>query len=154
GTHITSILKETRQFPPPPEFAASARISLVEYERLYREADADPQRFWAAQAEALHWFRRWDRVLDWNEPHAKWFGGGKINVSYNCLDRHLAGGRKNKAAIIWEGEPGDSRVLRYQDLHREVCQFANVLKKLGIKAGDRVTLYMPMVPELPIAMLA
>ena len=106
------------------------------------------------QAETLHWFRHWDQVLLWQEPHAQWFAGGRINASFNCLDRHLAAGRGNKAAIVWEGEPGDSRVLRYQDLYREVCQFANVLKGLGIKAGDRVTLYMPLIPELAIATLA
>jgi acetyl-CoA synthetase len=152
---ITSVLKETRQFPPPLEFAKHAHIkSLAEYEQVYRRAADDPEGFWAAQAEGLAWFRRWDNVLVWKEPHAQWFAGGKINACYNCVDRHLENGRKNKAAIVWEGEPGDSRVLRYQDLHREVCKFANVLKKLGIQPGDRVTLYMPMVPELAIAMLA
>jgi acetyl-CoA synthetase len=155
GSNITSVLKETRLFPPPAEFAARAHIkSLADYERLWQRAKDDPQGFWAEQAETLHWFKKWDTVLTWNEPHARWFDGGKINASYNCLDRHLGGPRKNKAAIIWEGEPGDSRVLRYQDLHREVCKFANVLKKLGIQKGDRVTLYMPMIPELAIAMLA
>jgi acetyl-CoA synthetase len=155
SSNITSVLKETRQFPPPPEFAKHAHIkSLAEYEQLYRRAADDPEGFWAEQAEALSWFRRWDNLLLWKEPHAQWFAGGKINACYNCVDRHLENGRKNKAAIIWEGEPGDTRVLRYQDLHREVCKFANVLKKLGIQPGDRVTLYMPMVPELAIAMLA
>ncbi len=153
--NITSVLKETRQFPPPKEFAAQAHIkSPAEYEKLWQRAANDPEGFWAEQAEALSWFRRWDRVLEWQEPHAKWFVGGKLNASYNCLDRHLAGPRRNKAAIIWEGEPGDSRVLRYQDLHREVCKFANALKGLGIKPGDRVTIYMPMVPEAAVAMLA
>jgi acetyl-CoA synthetase len=152
---ITSVLKESRRFPPPPEFAARAHVrSLADYERLRQRAQADPEGFWAEQAETLDWFRRWDRVLVWNEPHAQWFPGGKLNASFNCLDRHLTGPRKNKAAIVWEGEPGDTRVLRYQDLHREVCKFANVLKGLGVRAGDRVTLYMPMVPELAIAMLA
>jgi len=154
STNITSVLKETRTFPPPAAFTPVHVKSLADYERLFQRAKDDPQGFWAEQAESLHWFRRWDKVLEWTEPHAKWFTGGKINVSDNCLDRHLNGPRKNKAAIIWEGEPGDSRVLRYQDLHREVCQFANVLKKLGIKKGDRVTIYMPMIPELAIAMLA
>src|SRR5439155_424267 len=155
SANITSVLKETRVFPPPPEFAARARIkSMVEYERLWKRAKDDPEGFWAEQAEGLHWFQRWQKVLVWNEPHAQWFVGGKLNVSYNCIDRHLAAGRKNKAAIIWEGEPGDSRVLRYQDLHREVCKFANALKSQGIRAGDRVTIYMPMVPELAIALLA
>jgi acetyl-CoA synthetase len=155
ASNITSVLKESRRFPPPPDFAAHAHIkSLADYEKLWQRARDNPEAFWAEQAERLHWFKRWDKVLVWNEPHAQWFAGGKINASYNCLDRHLAGPRKNKAAIVWEGEPGDSRVLRYQDLHREVCKFANVLKGLGIKAGDRVTLYMPMIPELAIAMLA
>jgi acetyl-CoA synthetase len=155
GSSIDSVLKETRVFPTPPEFAARAHVkSVAEYERLWQEAKDAPEAFWARQAEDLHWFRKWDRVLTWNEPHAQWFVGGKINASYNCLDRHLAAGRANKAAIIWEGEPGDSRVLRYQDLHREVCKFANVLKGLGAKAGDRVTIYMPMIPELVVAILA
>jgi len=155
SSNITSVLKETRVFPPPADFAANALVaSAAEYERLWRHAKDDPEGFWGEQAASLHWFRCWDRVLVWNEPHAQWFPGGKINASYNCLDRHLDNGRKNKAAIVWEGEPGDSRVLRYQDLHREVCKFANVLKGLGIQAGDRVTIYMPMVPELAIAMLA
>ncbi len=155
NANITSVLKETRSFAPPPEFAAAAHIkSLADYERLWQRGKDDPEGFWAEQAESLQWMRRWDKVLTWNEPHAQWFAGGQLNVSVNCLDRHLAGPRRNKAALIWEGEPGDSRVLTYQMLHREVCKFANVLKKLGIQAGDRVTLYMPMVPELVIAMLA
>jgi acetyl-CoA synthetase len=155
SSNITSVLKETRQFPPPAAFAAQAHVkSLSEYERLYQRATTDLEGFWAEQAASLAWFKKWDKVLEWREPHAKWFVGGKLNASYNCLDRHLDGPRKNKAAIIWEGEPGDSRVLRYQDLHREVCKFANVLKGQGIKAGDRVTIYMPMIPELAVAMLA
>lgn len=155
STNITSVLKESRQFPPTKEFASQAHIkSLAEYEKLWQQGQDDPEGFWAKRAERLHWFKRWDKVLEWNEPHAKWFVGGKINACYNCVDRHLTNGRKNKAAIIWEGEPGDSRILRYQDLHREVCTFANVLKSQGIKAGDRVTIYMPMIPELAIAMLA
>lgn len=155
NTNITSVLKETRSFPPSAEFSQQAHVkSLAEYEKLWKQGKDDPEGFWATHAESLHWFKTWDKVLVWNEPHAQWFVGGKINASYNCIDRHLSGDRKNKAAIIWEGEPGDSRVLRYQDLHREVCQFANVLKGLGIKAGDRVTIYMPMIPELAIAMLA
>src|SRR5437870_2708565 len=155
STNITSVLKETRTFAPSAAFVAQANIkSLAEYEKLWKRAADDPDGFWGEQAESLAWFKKWNTVLEWNEPFSKWFVGGKINACYNCLDRHLDGPRKNKAAIIWEGEPGDSRVLRYQDLHREVCQFANVLKKLGIKSGDKVTLYMPMVPELAIAMLA
>src|SRR5262249_20870353 len=152
---ITSVLKESRSFPPTKEFSARAHVrSLAEYEALWKKAKDGPAGFWAEQARALHWFRKWDTVLEWSEPFAKWFVGGKINVSYNCLDRHLAAGRGNKAALIWEGEPGDSRVLRYQDMHREVCRFANVLKAQGIKSGDRVTIYMPLVPEAAIAMLA
>src|SRR6266536_1238781 len=150
-SHITSVLKETRQFPPPADFAARAHVkSLADYEKLWQRAKDDPEGFWAEQAEQLHWFKRWDKVLVWNEPHARWFDGGKLNACYNCVDRHLTNGRKNKAAIIWEGEPGDSRVLRYQDLHREVCKFANVLKGLGVGKGDVVAIYMPMVPELVI----
>src|SRR5262245_23131319 len=154
-SNITSVLKETRQFPPPADFAGRAHVkSLAEYEQLWQRAKDDPEGFWAEQAKSLHWFKPWDKVLVWNEPHAQWFAGGQLNVCTNCVDRHLDGPRKNKAAILWEGEPGDSRVLRYQDLHREVCKFANVLKDLGIQAGDRVTIYMPMVPEMPIPMLA
>src|SRR5262249_16016755 len=151
-SNITSVLKETRKFPPSADFAAKAHVkSLAEYEKLWTRAKDDPEGLWAEQAEQLHWFKKWDQVLVWNEPHAQWFVGGKINVSYNCIDRHMKRPRKNKAAIIWEGEPGDSRVLRYQDLHREVCQFASALTWMGIKKGDRVTIYMPMIPELPIA---
>lgn len=155
SSNITSILKETRSFPPPADFAARAHVkSVAEYEQLWQAAKDNPEAFWSKQAERLHWFTRWNKVLEWNEPHAKWFTGATINASYNCIDRHITTARKNKAAIIWEGEPGDSRVLRYQDLHREVCRFANGLKKLGIRSGDRVTIYMPMIPELAIAMLA
>jgi acetyl-CoA synthetase len=155
GTNITSVLKESRVFAPSKEFAAAAHVkSMNEYEQLYQKAAANPEAFWAEQAESLAWFKKWDTVLQWKEPHSKWFVGGKINACYNCVDRHLDGPRKNKAAIIWEGEPGDTRVLRYQDLHREVSQFANVLKGQGIKPGDRITIYMPMIPELAIAMLA
>src|SRR5688572_5101914 len=154
-TAIESVLSESRVFPPPAEFAANAHIkNFEEYERLYQEAAADPEAFWAKRAEELNWSRKWDTVLEWNEPFAKWFVGGKINISYNCLDRHLGGWRKNKAAFIWEGEPGEQRTLTYQQLHSEVCRFANVLKKLGVTTGDRVALYMPLVPELAIAMLA
>src|SRR5262245_15771853 len=129
ASNITSVLKEGRRFPPPADFAAQAHIrSLAEYEQLWQQARDNPEAFWGQQAEQLSWFRHWDQVLVWNEPHAQWFAGGKLNASYNCIDRHLGDGRKNKAAIVWEGEPGDSRVLRYQDLHREVCKFANVLK--------------------------
>jgi acetyl-CoA synthetase len=122
--------------------------------RIYEIAARDPEAFWAKAAEELDWFKKWEKVLEWDPPWAKWFIGGKLNASYNCIDRHLKTWRRNKAAIIFEGEPGDERVLTYQDLHREVCKFANVLKKLGIKKGDRVAIYLPMIPELPIAMLA
>jgi len=152
---IESVLNESRIFPPPIEFSAHAYVkSFEEYEKLYNEAAADPEAFWAKQAEELHWFKKWDTILEWNEPFAKWFVGGKINVSYNCLDRHLETWRKNKAAFIWEGEPGEVRTLTYLQLHREVCKFANVLKKLGVNKGDRVAIYMPLVPELAVAMLA
>jgi acetyl-CoA synthetase len=153
---IESILQEKRLFSPSPEFSAKAQIkSLDEYQQLYDKAKADPQTFWADLAESeLHWFQKWDTVLDWQPPFAKWFVGGKINISYNCLDRHLTTWRRNKAALIWEGEPGDSRTLTYAQLHREVCQFANVLKQLGVQKGDRVGIYMPMIPEAAIAMLA
>ena len=155
SSHITSVLKETRSFAPPAEFAAAAHVrSLAEYEALYARAAADLPGFWAEQAKRLDWFSPWHTVLEWNEPHCKWFVGATLNASYNCLDRHLHGPRKNKAAFLWEGEPGDSRVLTYAMLHREVCKFANVLKAQGIRKGDRVTIYMPLVPELAIAMLA
>jgi acetyl-CoA synthetase len=154
-TNIESILHESRIFPPPPEFSEQAHIkSFAEYEQIYAEAEKDTEGFWASAAESLHWFKKWDTILEWNEPHAKWFVGGTINASYNCLDRHLETWRRNKAAIIWEGEPSEIRTLTYQQLHAEVCKFANVLKKLGVEKGDRIALYMPLVPELAIAMLA
>jgi acetyl-CoA synthetase len=153
---IESILNEKRLFQPPAELAAQAQFkSFSDYEQLYAKAKADPAAFWAELAQQeLHWFKPWDQVLDWQPPFAKWFEGGKINISYNCLDRHLTTWRKNKAALIWEGEPGDSRTLTYAQLHREVCQMANVLKDLGVQKGDRVGIYMPMIPEAAIAMLA
>ena len=154
-TNIESLQQEDRIFPPPPAFSAKAHIkSMEELERLRAEATADPEGFWARMAEELHWFKKWDTVLNWKPPHAEWFVGGKINISYNCLDRHLATWRRNKAALIWEGEPGEQRTLTYQQLHSEVCKFANVLKRSGVEKGDRVALYMPLVPELAIAMLA
>jgi acetyl-CoA synthetase len=155
ASHITSVLKETRSFAPTPEFAAAAHVqSLAEYEAMYERAAKDLPAFWAEEAKNLTWFSPWSEVLQWNEPHSKWFVGATLNVAYNCVDRHLQGPRRNKAAILWEGEPGDTRVLTYAMLHREVCKFANVLKSQGITKGDRVTLYMPLVPELVIAMLA
>ncbi len=153
--NIQSLQHENRVFPPPESFGQSACIKTSEdLARLREEAAADPEGFWARMAEELHWFKKWETVLSWQPPHAQWFIGGKINVSYNCLDRHLSGWRRNKAALIWEGEPGDQRTLTYQQLHVEVCKFANVLERLGIQKGDRVALYMPLIPELAIAMLA
>jgi len=156
NTDITSVLNERRKFPPPEAFAQHARLKTqTEYETLYRASMEDPERFWGDAAGELHWFKKFDQVLDWSKaPFAKWFTGGKINISYNCLDRHVNSDRKNKAALIWEGEPGDSRVYTYAQLHREVCKFTNVLKGLGIKTGDRVAIYLPMIPEAAIAMLA
>ncbi|ELP55943.1 acetate--CoA ligase [Microcystis aeruginosa TAIHU98] len=153
---IESILQENRLFPPSAEFAQNATIkSLEEYQQLYAKAKADPQAFWAQLAEKeLHWFEKWSEVLDWQPPFAKWFVNGKINICYNCIDRHLTTWRRNKAAIIWEGEPGDSRTITYEQLHREVCQFANALKELGVKKSDVVGIYLPMIPEAAIAMLA
>jgi acetyl-CoA synthetase len=148
---IEALLRENRTFPPPRAFAAQAN---VRDRAVARKADRNYQKFWADFARELVWFKPWKKVLDWKPPKAKWFVGGKLNASVNCLDRHLDGARKNKAALVWEGEPGDTRTLTYRELHREVCKFANVLKKLGIRKGDRVTLYLPMIPELPVAMLA
>jgi acetyl-CoA synthetase len=148
---IEDLLGEHRTFPPPPDFRARA---IVRDESIYAAADRDPEAFWAKLAGELEWSTPWNRVLDWQPPHAKWFVGGKINASVNCLDRHVRGARRNKAALIWEGEPGDRRTLTYFDLHRQVSTFANVLKSLGVTRGDRVALYMPLIPELAIAMLA
>jgi acetyl-CoA synthetase len=156
GGNIDTVMQESRLFPPPAEFAALASIgSLEAYQKLYDEAAADPVAFWDRLAkDELHWFEPYTKTLEWEAPFAKWFVGGKTNASYNCLDRHLTTARRHKAAIIWEGEPGDQRTLTYDQLHREVCKFANVLKARGIKAGDVVSIYMPMTPELAIAMLA
>ena len=140
-------------YQPPEEFSKRASVSSMEqYRDIYRRATEDPEGFWGQLAEKeLHWFKKWSQVLEWEAPFAKWFVGGKTNISYNCLDRHLLSWRKNKAAIIWEGEPGDERVLTYQELHRRVARFANVLKQLGLKTGDRSIIYMPMVPEASMA---
>jgi acetyl-CoA synthetase len=155
---IESLLKETRVFKPSKEFAKQANWSKKEVRELRELGRKSPQKFWARMARRnVTWFKPWKKTLDWKPPFARWFVGGKTNVSYNCLDRHLEGEnawRRNKAAILWEGEPGDQRVLTYAQLHREVCKFANVLKGLGVEKGDRVALYMPMIPELAIAMLA
>src|ERR1700679_220459 len=152
---IESTLREHRVFPPPPEFSAKAHIkSLAEYEALYKQSIDDPETFWAEAAKELHWFKPWDKVLEWNLPWAKWFVGGKINLSYNCVDRHALGGLADKTALIWEGEPvhplphtgetrefqGEIRKLTYAELHVEVQIFANALKALGIKKGDRVAI--------------
>ncbi|MGD1026709.1 acetate--CoA ligase [Candidatus Binatus soli] len=155
ATHIDSTLTESRKFPPPADFSARAWVkSLDEYNAICKRADADPEAFWAECARGLYWFKPFGKTLEWNFPHAKWFVGGTINAAYNCLDRHLDGPRRNKAALIWEGEPGDSRVLTYQMLADEVGRCANALKSLGVKDGDRVAIYMPLVPEAAIAMLA
>jgi acetyl-CoA synthetase len=152
---IDSTLRENRLFPPPPEFSARAHIrSLEEYEALYKESIADPEKFWAGVASELHWFEPWTKVLDWKLPEARWFVGGKTNLSYNCVDRHALGARREKTALIWEGEPGEIRRLTYAELHVEVQKFANALKGLGIRKGDRVAIYMGMTPELAIALLA
>jgi acetyl-CoA synthetase len=153
-SNITSVLREKRVFKPRPEFSKQAYIkSFAQYKKIYDASIKNPETFWAGVAKELHWFKPWKKVLTWKLPFAKWFVGGTINASYNCLDRHLSTWRKNKAAIIWEGEPGETRTLTYQELHREVCKFANVLKGLGVQKGDRVAIYMPLVPELAIAML-
>ncbi len=152
---INSLLKEDRVFAPSAAFSSQAHIkSREDYDRIYKRSVEDPEGFWSEIAGDLPWFKKWDSVLEWSEPFAKWFVGGRLNLSYNCLDRHLGSWRKNKAAIVWEGEPGDTRTLTYQQLHLEVCKFANVLKLLGVENGDRVAIYMPMIPELPVAMLA
>ena len=148
---IDALLSEGRTFPPSAGFRAQARVNDPE---IYARAAADPEAFWESFARELEWIAPWTRVLDWNPPHAKWFVGGRLNISANCLDRHVRTARRNKAALIWEGEPGDRRTLTYFDLHRQVSQFANVLKSLGVNKGDRVALYMPLIPELAIAMLA
>lgn len=155
STNIESVLHEDRVFEPAAAFSTNAHIDKGKYETLAAQAEADPEGYWAQIAEEnIHWFKKWDKVLDWQLPHAKWFVGGTTNVSYNCLDRHLAGPRRNKAAIIWEGEPGEIKTLTYGQLHSEVCRFANGLKKLGVKTGDRVAIYMPLIPEAAVAMLA
>jgi len=153
-----SMMEETRIFEPPAALSRRAYVkSLAEYEEIYKRSIEDPQGFWAEKAGQLEWFKKWDEVTggDFSRGVIRWFTGGKLNASSNCLDRHLGNGRKNNTALIWEGEPdGQDRVYTYQELHREVCKFANILKKKGLKKGDRVALYMPMIPELPIAMLA
>jgi acetyl-CoA synthetase len=148
---IDVLLQENRKFPPSQEFRREAHLADAS---IYETAAHNPEAYWAKEAESLHWYQKWSRVLEWNPPRAKWFVGGKINISYNCIDRHIDTPRRNKAALIWEGEPGDRRTLTYWDLYIEVQKFANVLTKLGVRRGDRVAIYMPLVPEAAIAMLA
>ncbi len=148
---LENLLQESRRFPPPAEFAAAANVTA----EAYQQAEADRLGFWERAADRLDWAARWEQVLDWsNPPFAKWFVGGKLNVAYNCLDRHVAAGRGDRVAYHWEGEPGDTRTITYAELHRQVCQAANALTALGVRAGDRVAIYLPMIPELPVAMLA
>src|SRR5262245_13578744 len=152
---IDSVLQEHRVFQPPLEFSTHAHVpDRGRYDTLYQWSMDDPDGFWREMAARLRWMKGFRRVLDWKPPVAKWFVGGRLNIADNCLDRHLAGPRRNKAALVWEGEPGERRVLTYHALHREVCRFANALKRLGVKRGDRVGIYLPMIPEAAIAMLA
>ena len=147
---LAHLLSEDRRFPPPPEFAARA----AGIQALYDRAASDRIGFWEDEARRLDWITPWHTALEWELPHARWFVGGTLNASVNCLDRHLSGHRRNQAALIWEGEPGDQRVLTYRELHREVCRAANALRRLGVGRGDRVAIYLPMIPEAVIAMLA
>src|SRR5690606_31632457 len=148
---LSNLLQETRRFAPPADLAAAANVTAAAYD----EADADRLAFWERAADRLTWAKRWDTTLEWNPPFAKWFVGGKLNVAYNCIDRHVEAGHGDKVAYDWEGEPeGDSRTITYADLQREVCKAANALTELGVGKGDRVAIYLPMIPELPIAMLA
>ena len=148
---LDALLTENRRFSPSEDFQTRAVVSDLE---IYERARTDRESYWVEWAEQLDWFRRWDSVLEWKPPHAKWFLGGKLNVAYNCLDRHLNGSRSDQAALIWEGEPGDTRTYTYAQLHDAVCRFSNALKNLGVTRGDRVTIYLPMIPEAAIAMLA
>ncbi|HEX2069521.1 MAG TPA: AMP-binding protein, partial [Actinomycetota bacterium] len=150
-TTIDALLTENRVFEPSPEFTSKALWNDPE---IYERAARDPEGFWAEQAEALHWFQKWHRVMEWNPPWVKWFVGGTLNASYNCLDRHVESGGGDKVAFYWEGEPGEERTVTYRELFEEVCRFANGLKSLGVKKGDRVAIYLGMIPELPVAMLA
>ncbi len=150
ASQLATLLTEQRRFPPPADFAARATATR----ELYERARLDPLQFWDGEARALDWITPWTRVLDWTPPHARWFAGGTLNAAANCVDRHLAGPRRNKAAIVWEGEPGDRRVLTYWELAREVGRCANALRRLGVRRGDRVAIYLPMIPEVAIAMLA
>ncbi|MCK4262836.1 MAG: AMP-binding protein, partial [Dehalococcoidia bacterium] len=154
---ITSMMDEKRVFHPPKALSEKAYIkNLDEYRKIYQRSLSDPEGFWGEMAGQLDWYRKWDRVLveDFKEGQHEWFVGGKLNVCYNCVDRNLKTWRRNKAALVWEGDIGDSKTLTYQELYYHVCKFANVLKKHGVKKGDRVTIYLPMILELPIALLA
>ena len=148
---LVALLKEGRSFPPSEDFRKQANVADT---KIYDEARRDSEAFWSKEAESLDWFKKWDKVLEWNAPWVKWFIGGKLNATYNCVDRHVKSSRRSKRAIVWEGEPGDTRVLTFEDLQKEVNRFANALKSLGVKKGDRVAIYLGMVPELAIAMLA
>ena len=148
---LDTLLQEDRRFPPSADFTRAAHVSDP---GIYDEAASDREAFWARWAEELDWFRRWDSVLEWNPPQAKWFVGGKLNAAHNCLDRHLQGDRRTRPALVWEGEPGDAVSYTYEELHREVCRAANALRALGVGRGDRVAIYLPMIPEAAIAMLA
>ncbi|MCJ7832503.1 MAG: AMP-binding protein, partial [Actinobacteria bacterium] len=148
---IEALLSEGRVYPPPPEFTSQA---VVDDPSVYEAAAADPEAFWAEQAAKLDWFEPWDKVMDWNPPWVRWFDGGKLNASYNCLDRHVAAGGGDKVALYWEGEPGDKRTLSYSQMLEETQRFANALRSLGVEKGDRVAIYLGMVPELVVAMLA
>ena len=148
---LDALLTEDRRFPPLDSFRARA---VINDPGIYAHASADREAYWADWAGHLDWFETWEQVLEWTPPYAKWFTGGKLNVSYNCLDRHLEAGHSDRTALIWEGEPGDERTYTYAELHEEVCRLANALKRLGVKKGDRVTVYLPMIPEAVVAMLA
>ena len=150
---METVSHEHRKFSPIPAFAEQAHIgSMDAYRALYKKSIQEPEAFWAEAAEDLHWFKKWDTVLDASEaPFYKWFDGSRTNLSYNCLDRHIDEGRGNKIAIHWEGEPGDTRDISYAQLHAEVCRFANVLKQRGVQKGDRIAIYLPMVPELVVS---
>ena len=150
-SNIDVLLTETRSFPPPQAFAQGARVRDGS---LHASALANPEAFWAAEATELQWEKGWNTVMEWTPPHVKWFTGGKLNASVNCIDRHLNGPRRNKAALIWEGEPGDKRTFTYWDVYRETNLAANMLKHLGVKKGDRVAIYLPMIPEAVFTMLA
>ncbi|MDQ6671206.1 MAG: AMP-binding protein, partial [Chloroflexota bacterium] len=144
GGHIDALLQEDRRYPPSDDFKANANWNDP---RIYERAEADPEAFWAEQAQAIDWFKPWDTILEWTPPSAKWFVGAQVNASYNCVDRHVKSWRRNKAAIVFEGEPGDTRVLTYRDLYREVNRAAAALRRLGVKKGDRVAIYLGMIPE-------